>query len=156
MIRLREVARAAALISALAVGFVHAEPFESNPNLSATDADYAAGKTAMDRKNWAEAAQRFQVALKRNPDSADLHNYLGYTYRNQKNFDLAIKHYKRAIEIDPRHRGAHEYIGEAYLMMNDLPNAEKHLAALKGICLLPCEELEDLEKAVGAYKAKRG
>ena len=30
-------------------------------------------------------------------------------------------------------------------MVNDLPNAEKHLAALRGICLLPCEELEDLE-----------
>ena len=63
--------------------------------------------------------------------------------------------YKRSIEINPRHRGAHEYIGEAYLMVNDLPNAEKHLAMLRSICLLQCEELADLEKAVVAYKAKR-
>ncbi|MDB5810840.1 MAG: hypothetical protein JWN94_2962 [Betaproteobacteria bacterium] len=156
MMRFREAACVVALASLAAIAPVCAEPFESNPNLATSDADYAAGKQAMDRKNWPDAAKSFQIALKRNPDSADLHNYLGYTYRNQKNYDLAIRHYKRAIEIDPRHRGAHEYIGEAYLMMNDLPNAEKHLTALRGICLLRCEELEDLDKAVVAYKAKRG
>ena len=37
-------------------------------------------------------------------------------------------------------------------MVNDLPSAEKHLAALRSICLLPCEELTDLEKAVGEYR----
>ncbi len=140
---------------ALSPATVHPEPFETNPVLSASDADYAAGKTAMDKKNWQEAAKRFEVALKRNPDSADLYNYLGYSYRHLKNFDQAFKYYKRAIEIDPRHRGAHEYIGEAYLMVNDLPNAEKHLAELRKICLLPCEELGDLEKAVATYKAKK-
>ena len=146
---------ALALLSALGAAPALADPVETNPNLAASDADYAAGKQAMDRKNWPEAAKRFNVALKRNPDSADLQNYLGYSYRNLKQFDLAFKYYKRAIELDPRHRGAHEYIGEAYLMVNDLPNAEKHLAALRGICLLPCEELDDLEKAVAAYRAKR-
>ncbi len=151
----RRVSCALALLSALGAAPALADPVETNPNLAASDADYAAGKQAMDRKNWPEAAKRFNVALKRNPDSADLQNYLGYSYRNLKQFDLAFKYYKRAIELDPRHRGAHEYIGEAYLMVNDLPNAEKHLAALRGICLLPCEELDDLEKAVAAYRAKR-
>jgi len=148
------IAVALACAAALAAPCVVAEPFETNPNLATSDADYAAGKQAMEKKNWPEAAKRFEAALKRNPDSADLQNYLGYTHRNLKQFDLAFKYYKRAIELDPRHRGAHEYIGEAYLMVNDLPNAEKHLAALRGICLLPCEELEDLEREVAAYKAK--
>ena len=143
-----------AFASALAALPASPEPFETNPNLATSYADYAAGKAAMDRQNWPEAAKRFEAALKRNPDSADLQNYLGYTYRHMKNFDAAFKYYKRAIEIDPRHRGAHEYIGEAYLMVNDLPNAEKHLAALRKICLLPCEELGDLEKAVNAYKKR--
>ena len=40
-------------------------------------------------------------------------------------------------------------------MMNDLPGAERHLAALREICLLPCEELADLEKAVKEYRGKR-
>lgn len=108
----------------------------------------------MEKKNWAEAVKRFHRAGVRDPDSADLHNFLGFSYRNLKQMDLALKHYKRSIELNPRHRGAHEYIGEAYLMMNDLPSAEKHLAALRGICLLPCEELADLEKAVTEYRAK--
>jgi hypothetical protein len=69
--------------------------------------------------------------------------------------DLALKHYKRSIELNPRHRGAHEYIGEAYLMLNDLPNAEKHLAMLRSICLLQCEELADLEKAVAQYRTRQ-
>ena len=154
---MRHNALAAILFAGAALAAVPAlaEPFESNPTLAATDADFAAGKQAMEKKNWAEAAKRFEAALKRNPDSADLQNYLGYTHRNLKQFDLAFKYYKRAIELEPRHRGAHEYIGEAYLLVNDLPNAEKHLTALRGICLLPCEELEDLEKAVTAYKAKK-
>ena len=132
-----------------------AEPYEDNPSASANDPDYAAGKVAMEKKNWPEAAKRFQTALLRDPDSADLHNYLGFSYRNLKQMDLALKFYKRSIEINPRHRGAHEYIGEAYLMLNDLPKAEKHLAALRKICLLPCEELVDLEKAVKEYRSRK-
>jgi tetratricopeptide (TPR) repeat protein len=151
----RNVSAALLMAAALTAAAAFAEPFESNPNLSASDADYAAGKQAMEKKNWSEAAKRFAVALKRNPDSADLQNYLGYTHRNLKQYELAFKYYKRAIELEPRHRGAHEYIGEAYLLVNDLPNAEKHLAALRAICLLPCEELDDLEREVAAYRSKR-
>ena len=32
-------------------------------------------------------------------------------------------------------------------MTGDLAGAERHLAALKEICLLPCEGLKDLERA---------
>jgi len=132
-----------------------AEPYEDTPNAAARDPDYAAGKAAMEKKNWAEAVKRFQLAALRDPDSADLQNYLGFSYRNLKQMDLAFKHYKRSIALNPRHRGAHEYIGEAYLMVNDLPSAEKHLAMLRSICLLQCEELADLEKAVTAYRARQ-
>ncbi len=151
----KTLAAAAFACAAVAAPPALAEPFETNPNASANDSDYAAGKLAMEKKNWPEAAKRFQQAALRDPDNADLQNYLGYTHRNLKQFDLAFKYYKHAIELSPRHRGAHEYIGEAYLMVGDLPNAEKHLAALRGICLLPCEELDDLEKAVAAYRAKK-
>jgi Flp pilus assembly protein TadD len=150
------VRRPAALILAMAIAvfapIASADPFEANPDLATRDDDYAAGKAAIEKKDWAEATRRFKLAERRNPESADLQNYLGYAYRNQKQFDLAFKHYERAIELDPRHRGAHEYIGEAYLMTGNLAGAERHLAALKEICLLPCEELKDLERAVAEYR----
>ena len=130
----------------------HADPTETDPDLAATDEDYAAARKAIVAKQWEEAIARLRKAEVRHPDYADLQNYLGYAHRNLKQFDAAFRHYKRAIELEPRHRGAHEYIGEAYLMVGDVPNAEKHLAALRAICLLPCEELTDLEKAFAKYR----
>ena len=132
-----------------------ADPYEADPDLAARDEDYAAGKKAIDRKDWAEAARLFQRAELRNPDHADLQNILGFSYRNLKQYDLAFKHYRRAIALDPRHRGAHEYLGETYLMTGDLAGAEKHLAALREICLLPCEELKDLEQAIAGYRGRK-
>jgi tetratricopeptide (TPR) repeat protein len=129
------------------------DPDDTDPDLAKRDADYAAAKRAADSKDWTQAVRLYERAEKRYPDQADLQNNLGYAYRNLKQYDLAFKHYKRAIEIDPRHRGAHEYIGEAYLMTGDLASAEKHLAALREICLLPCEELTDLEHAVAEHKS---
>ncbi len=131
-----------------------ADPEETDPDASRRDADYAAGKKAVEEKNWVQALERFKRAEVRNPENADLQNYIGYSHRNLKQYDFAFKHYKRAIELNPRHRGAHEYIGEAYLMTGDLASAQKHLQALKEICLLPCEELTDLERAIAAYRAK--
>ena len=132
-----------------------ADPEETDPDLAKRDEDYAAGKRAAERKDWAESVRLFERTEKRYPDHADLQNSLGFSYRNLKQLDLAFKHYKRALELDPRHRGAHEYIGEAYLMTGDLPNAQKHLAALKEICLLPCEELQDLESAIAEYRRRK-
>ena len=113
-----------ALFTCAAIPASHAEPYEDTPDAAVRDPDYAAGKAAVEKKNWGEAVKRFHQAALRDPDSADLHNYLGFTYRNLKQMDLAFKHYKRSIELNPRHRGAHEYIGEAYLLVNDLPNAD--------------------------------
>jgi hypothetical protein len=42
------------------------------------------------------------------------------------------------------------------LLVNNLPKAEEHLAALNDICVLACEEHEDLKKAIAAYRARAG
>jgi len=149
--------RATLLCAAIAaiLPIATADPYEADPDLAKRDEDYAAGKRAVENKDWAEAALLFKRAEMRNPDNADLQNMLGYSYRNLKQYDLAFKHYTRAIEIDPRHRGAHEYIGETYLMTGNLAGAEMHLAALKEICLMPCEELKDLERSIAAYRDRK-
>ena len=143
-----------AAIAAAFAPVAAADAFEPDPDLAHSDADYAAGQRAVDKKDWAEAARLFQRAEPRHPDNADLQNVLGFSYRNLKQYDLAFKHYRRALEIDPRHRGAHEYIGEAYLMTGNLAGAEEQLAALKQICLLSCEELRDLQRAIAEYRTR--
>ena len=101
------------------------------------DEDYIAGRAALKAGDAAAALRRFESTLRRFPDSADIHNELGFAHRKLRQMDKAIEHYKRALMIEPRHRGAHEYIGEAYLMVGDVASAEKHLTALRSICLLP-------------------
>jgi len=152
--RLAGFLRATLLFAAIAAftPIAAGDPYEADPDLATRDDDYAAGRRASERKDWAEAARLFKRAEVRHPDHADLQNVLGYSYRNLKQYDLALKHYRRAIELDPRHRGAHEYIGETYLLTGDLAGAQRHLAALREICLLPCDELRDLESAVARYQ----
>ena len=148
---------AALAVSVLALGALApgalAEGYESKPEAAERDPDYAAGKKAIAEKSWKEEIARFEQAARRDPDNPDLQNWLGYSHRNLKEYDLAFTHYKRAIELDPRHRGAHEYVGETYLLVGDLAGAAKHLAALRDICLLPCDELADLERAMEIGRA---
>jgi len=120
------------------------------------DPDYAAGKAAIDAKDWNAAIKVLSSAALRDPRNADIQNDLGYAYRNAGQLDLAFRHYQRALQLNPRHRGAHEYIGEAYLLVNNLAKAEEHLSALEKICLIPCEEYGDLQKAIAAYRQRAG
>ena len=150
--------KAAALAALLALGAfapgAFADGYESRPEAAERDPDYAAGKRAIEAKSWPEAIARLRQAERRDPDNPDLQNWLGYAHRNLKQYDLAFDHYKRAIALDPRHRGAHEYLGETYLLVGDLEGAQRHLAALREICLLPCDELKDLERAIAEYRKK--
>ncbi|MEP7298481.1 MAG: tetratricopeptide repeat protein [Burkholderiales bacterium] len=118
------------------------------------DEDYVAGLAALKAGDAGAALRRFESALRRFPNTADLHNELGFAHRKLRQMDKAFEHYKRALMIEPRHRGAHEYIGEAYLIVGDVASAEKHLAVLRSICLLPCEELTDLGKAISEHRAQ--
>ena len=126
---------------------------DSDDQALLADADYAAGRAALKAGDAAAALRLYQAALKRFPDSADVHNELGFAHRKLRQMDKSFEHYKRALAIKPEHRGAHEYIGEAYLLVDDLAGAERHLAALRSLCLVPCDELKDLEKDIAEFKA---
>ena len=131
-----------------------ADPTDEAPGGAQLDLDYAAGRVAIAARDWNAAIRSLSSAALRDTRNADIENYLGYAYRQSGQLPLAFTHYQRALQLDPRHRGAHEYIGEAYLMANNLTKAEEHLAALQRICLIPCEEYEDLKKAVADYRAR--
>ena len=127
---------------------------DDDPAAAKLDPDYAAGKKAIEAKDWNAAIKSLSSAALRDTRNADLQNYLGYAYRNAGQMELAFRHYGRALQLNPRHRGAHEYVGEAYLIVNNLAKAEEHLAALQKICLIPCEEYEDLKKTIAEYRKR--
>lgn len=116
-------------------------------------ADHAAGKKAIEARDWNAAIRSLTAAAQREGHNADIHNLLGYAYRNAGQLEPAFKHYQRALQLEPRHLGAHEYIGEAYLITNNPAKAEEHLAALKRLCPSVCEEYDDLKKKIAQYRA---
>jgi tetratricopeptide (TPR) repeat protein len=118
---------------------------------AALDPDFAAGKRAIVAGDWNGAIKVLTSARLRDDRNADIQNYLGYAYRRLRQLDEAMRHYQQALKLNPRHRGAHEHLGEAYLVQGDLTKAREQLVALERICLIPCQEYDDLKRAMAAY-----
>jgi tetratricopeptide (TPR) repeat protein len=116
------------------------------------DPDFAAGKKAMAAGDWNGAIAVLKSAALRDPRNADIQNYIGYSYRRLRELEPAFAHFRQALTFNPRHRAAHQHLGEAYLTIGNLAAAEEHLAALERICLIPCDEYGDLQRAVAKYK----
>jgi tetratricopeptide (TPR) repeat protein len=116
------------------------------------DPDFAAGKKALVAGDWNAAITALKLATLRDPRNADIENYIGYGYRRLRQFGPAMQHYQQALTFNRRHRSAHEHLGELYLVLGEPAKAEEQLAALENICLIPCEEFGDLQRAIAAYK----
>ena len=147
-----------AIVAAVLLGLVPgwpvaaiADPVTEDPS-SAVDPDFAAGRAAIDARDWPAAIRALSSAALRDTRNADIQNYLGYAYRHTGQMDRAFEHYERALQLNPRHRGAHEYLGEAYLMSGNVAKAEEHLQILDRLCWLPCTEYSMLKTAVTTYK----
>ncbi|MEH2498722.1 tetratricopeptide (TPR) repeat protein [Bradyrhizobium sp. AZCC 1678] len=120
------------------------------------DPDFKAGKKALRAENWSGAIAAFELAALRDPTNADIQNYIGYAYRRMRQMGPAIGHYQKALLLNARHRSAHEHLGEAYLVLGEPAKAQQLLVALENLCLLPCEEYDDLKRAIAAYKTLAG
>jgi Tfp pilus assembly protein PilF len=149
---------ALAFLCAIILGSAQAAytpPFSDSPGVTERIQNATEAITA---KNWPIALNELQIALRDEPNNADIHNLLAFSYRKQAepNLPKAFEHYKIALQIDPKHKGAHEYIGEAYLMAKQPAEAEKHLVILEQLCgNKTCEEYLDLVKAMTEYKAAK-
>ena len=121
------------------------------PDWAALDPDFVAGKRAIGAGDWEGAIKALTNAALRDARNADIQNYLGYAYRRLRQFDPAMQHYQQALTLNPRHRSAHEHLGEAHLARGDLAKAKEQLAALEQICLIPCDEYDDLKRAIAEY-----
>jgi tetratricopeptide (TPR) repeat protein len=124
----------------------------SDADWAQLDPDFKAGKKALGAEDWNGAITALELAALRDPLNADIQNYIGYAYRRQRQLGPAIGHYQQALTLNPRHRSAHEHLGEAYLVLGEPDKAEQLLAALGNLCLIPCDEFDDLKRAISAYK----
>jgi tetratricopeptide (TPR) repeat protein len=116
------------------------------------DPDFAAGKRALAAEDWNGAIAALKLAALRDPQNADIQNYIGYGYRRLRQLGPAMRYYQRAIMLNRRHRSAHEHLGELYLVLGEPSKAEHQLATLEDICLIQCEEVGDLKRAIAAFK----
>src|SRR5882724_357661 len=120
------------------------------------DPEFAAGKKALVAEDWDGAIAVLKSAALRDPRNPDIQNYIGYAYRRLRQMGPAIGHYQQALVLNARHRSAHEHLGEAYLVLGEPAKAQQLLAALENLCLIPCEEYDDLKRAIEAYKTLAG
>ncbi len=116
----------------------------------------AAIEKKIEAGDYEEALAELEAHIEKHRTSADAFNWLGYANRKLGRLEPAGKAYARALFLDPDHKGAHEYAGELRLMLGDLEGAEAHLAELDRICLLGCEEYDELKAEIAAWKKARG
>src|SRR5262245_48325303 len=120
---------------------------------AALDPDFATGKRALVAEDWNGAIAALELASLRDPGNADIQNYIGYAYRRLGQLGPAMGHFQKALMSDPRHRGAREHLGELFLTLGEPAKADEQLAALQGVCLIACDEVGELERAIAAYQA---
>jgi tetratricopeptide (TPR) repeat protein len=124
-----------------------------NTDWAQLDPDFAAGKRAMAAGDWNGAIAVLKSAALRDTRNADIQNYVGYSYRRLRELEPAFTHFRQALTLNPRHRAAHQHIGETYLAIGNVATAREHLAALERICLIPCAEYGDLQRAITKFDA---
>ena len=117
----------AAITLVLGLVFMQAGAFAALPKAQAENPNIAAGRKAIEAKDFKSAVGNLTKAVQDNPNDADAHTMLGYSYRKLGTFDKSMEHYQKALKIDSNHRSTHEYLGELYLDMNQPANAEKQL-----------------------------
>ena len=120
---------------------------ETTPVQNVQIDDFAAGKKAMEARNWKAASDSFAKIVAKDSRNADAYNLLGYSLRWQNRYDEAFAAYGKALSLDPNHKGALHYSGIAYLKSGKKAEAEARLARLKAVCAA-CDETVQLGKAV--------
>jgi tetratricopeptide (TPR) repeat protein len=73
----------------------------------------------------AEAKQKIQEQLARNPSSAEGYRLLGVAYTTEKNYSNAQEAFEHSLKLDPNSAGARNDLGNLYAAQQKLDLAEK-------------------------------
>ncbi len=134
-----------AVLLAVTVCLPAAYAFDS----SATDkpAYLASVRAKLAAKQYDAAATELREISLRLPN-ADVFSLLGHALWKSGDRTQGMDYYNKALALDASHKGALEYQGELYVALGQIDKAKANLAKLKRLCLLGCEEEEDLDAAI--------
>jgi len=128
------------------------------------DGIISAGDALAKDGQYKEALEKYNEALKIEPENADYHYKKGVACYFLKDYDEAIAEYKKALEYNPGHYKAYNNLGLTYMMINENVRAtECFMRALDiepgygkarynlGVVLLKREKLQEAEIIVRDY-----
>jgi tetratricopeptide (TPR) repeat protein len=99
-----------------------------------------------------EAIEKFQTALKINPQFSDAHYNLGYALARTENLDEGILHFREAVRVEPKRVKYLNNLGAALILKGDYSEAVDHFkTALK---TNPSDA--DVHNNIGLAYKKRG
>jgi tetratricopeptide (TPR) repeat protein len=123
-------------------------------NVTSTDApDLASVRANIKAQDYKAAIEELTPMLTSN-QHADVYNLMGFSLRKTGDYKQAYTFYRKALDFDPEHKGALEYLGELYVETGQIDKAKENEARLRALCPSGCEELADLQKAIGSASAK--
>lgn len=102
--------------------------------------------------SFREAVPALLAVIRREPDNADAHTWLGFSYRKLGDLDRSERHYRSALDIEPDNLSALEYYGELFLMRREPDKARELLARLARLCPMGCEERTTLEQSIASFR----
>jgi tetratricopeptide (TPR) repeat protein len=94
---------------------------------------YNDGVALLVERDYRQAQQKFEAALKLDDQLAQAHNNLAFALRMQgrQNFAASLAHYNRAIELKPDLAQAYMYRGMLFVQQGELARARQDLEQLR-------------------------
>ena len=76
--------------------------------------------------DYDRALEQFAIALKSQPNNAELFLGIASVQRRQGNFEQAVVNFEKAVELDPRSAVSLFETGETYKLLRDYAAAERY------------------------------
>ncbi|MCH8288719.1 MAG: tetratricopeptide repeat protein [Candidatus Marinimicrobia bacterium] len=102
------------------------EAFRLSPNLTEAHLAYGEFQNKV-HEDYDEALEHFTIALKKQPNNADVYAAVALVQKRQGDWEESIKNYKRATMLDPLSPIKALETGQVYLYMRDYLEAEKYI-----------------------------
>lgn len=105
---------------------------------------YNMANVYFDLRDYQNAADAYQSALKIDDKLSKIRNNLGLAFAGMKRLSEAAAEFKRAVDLKPRYAEAHYNLGVAHLQLGEKPQAELESQALQAINPELAQRLEKL------------